>query len=295
MSDRKKGIVFSTITSLIFGFSFLFTKNITSSVSVLSLLGWRFLLAFLTFAVVAKALHLPIEISFKKSKALLLIGLLVPIFYFSFENLGIKYTTASESGVIISTIPILIMILSSIFLKEYPRRKQIYGIILSTIGVVIIVLSKSGQAQFSALGYLMLILAVVTYSFYAILQRKFKHFNAYEKTYVMMLSGAVFFFPLALAESFLGDGVRGFLLLPMTNKSFLVSLLYLSILSSNLAFFLSSTTIGLVGPTVAASFSGLSTLTTVVAGVLILGEVFYPLQWFAAMLILSGVFLANRR
>lgn len=295
MTDLRKGLLLSASTSLIFGFSFLFTKSITGTVSVLSLLGWRFLLAFLSFFVISKVFSLPINIVFKESKPLFIIGFLVPILYFSFENLGIKYTTASESGVIISTIPILIMILSSLLLKEYPRKKQMVGIVLSTFGVILMVLTKSGQAEFSLTGYLMLFGAVATYSFYAILQRKLTTFNPYEKTFMMMLCGALFFFPLALGESLLEGDLEVFLLLPLKNRDFLISLLYLSLLSSNIAFLMSATSIGLVGPTVAASFSGLSTLTTVVAGVLILGEVLYPLQWFAAALILMGVFIANKQ
>lgn len=294
MHDKTKGKILAIFTSLIFGFSFIFTKKGTSSVSILHLLGWRFLIAFIFFELFRRLLGIPIYLNKPGWKNLLVLGFLFPILYFSFESLGIRDTTASEAGVIMSIGPIITMVFSSIFLQEPPRKEQFIGIIVSTLGVILMVLTKRNEPSFSYFGYLFLLAGVLSYGFYAIKQRKLKDFSVYERTYAMMLMGAVVFFSAALIMAIPQGQVRSFLLLPLVKREFLFSLLYLSLLSSNVAFLMNVTAIGLVGPTITASFSGLTTLTSVFAGVIFLGESFLPQQWGAAALIVFGVFLANR-
>lgn len=295
MPSKTKGKLLSAATSLIFGFSFIFTKKGTASVSVLHLLGWRFLLAFLFFELFRRLLHIPIHLKKPGWQNLVILGLLFPVSYFSFESMGIRDTTASEAGVILSMGPIVTMVLSTLFLKERPKKNQFVGILISTFGVVLMVLSKRDQPSFSFYGYAMLLGGVFSYSFYAIRQHLIQSFSVYERTYAMMLIGACVFFLASTVGAFTqGEGTY-FLTLPLTNRGFLYSILYLSLLSSNLAFLMSVTSIGILGPTLASSFAGLTTLISVFAGVIFLNETFLFSQWLAAGLIIAGVFLANRR
>lgn len=294
MQNKTKGKILSLLTSLIFGFSFIFTKTGTSTVSVLHLLGWRFIIAFIFFELFCRILRIPIKLKKPGWQNLIVLGSLFPVLYFTLESLGIRETTASEAGVIMSIGPIVMMVLSSIFLQEPPRKEQLVGILTSTLGVILMVLTKRNEPSFSFFGYLFLLGGVFSYSFYGIKQRKIKDFTVYERTYAMMLMGAVVFFLASLLIATFQGEVKSFLLLPLVNKRFLLSLVYLSLLSSNVAFLMSVTAIGLVGPTVASSFSGLTTLTSVLAGVFFLNEVFLPQQWAAATMIVLGVFLANR-
>jgi drug/metabolite transporter (DMT)-like permease len=110
-----------------------------------------------------------------------------------------------------------------------------------------------------------------------------------------MLMGALIFFTAGVISSSFQGNLKGFLLLPLVKREFFFSLIYLSLLSSNVAFLMNVTAIGLVGPTITSSFSGLTTLISVFAGVIFLGESFLLQQWAAAAMIILGVFLANRR
>lgn len=294
MQDNTKGKILAALTSLIFGFSFIFTKTGTSNVPVLELLGWRFMMAFIFFELIRRLLKIPLNFSRPGKKDLILLGLFFPVLYFSLESLGIRDTTASEAGVILSIGPIVTMLLSSVLLREFPRKDQFIGIFLSTLGVIIMVLTKRNQPSFSYFGYLMLISGVFSYSFYSIIQRKLKDFTIYERTYFMLGIGALVFFGSAMLVALTKGQAANFLSLPIKNKDFLVSILYLSLLSSNVAFLMNVSAIGLIGPTATSSFSGLTTLTSVLAGVILLNEEFIGYQWLAAGLIILGVFLANK-
>lgn len=294
MTDNTRGKLYASMVSFIFGFSFIFTKKGLDSASLLNLLGWRFILAFLFLDIYRRTKGLKLNFKRDKIYELFLLGLFFPVLYYTLESLGIKVTTASEAGVILSLGPIVTVILVVFVLRELPRKSQILGICLSTLGVIIMVLAKKNQPSFSFYGYIMLFLGIISYGFYAVLQRKIQGFTVYERTYFMLFMGALVFFGGSLFYSLLQGEALTFLTLPFSNRDFLLSVTYLSFFSSNLAFLLDVTALGLIGPTATTSFAGLTTLVSVLAGVLILGESFLLQQWIAAGLIILGVYTANK-
>ena len=123
-STRIKGIILQIIAEVMFGLSFMFTKEATSSASPLQLLSWRFTLAAVLFWILIKLGVFKADFHGKDLRSALLLGLLHPICYFLCENKGIDLTSASESGTIIATIPIFALIFAMIFLKIRPDRPE---------------------------------------------------------------------------------------------------------------------------------------------------------------------------
>ncbi len=68
------------------------------------------------------------------------------------QNIGLEYTTASVSSVLQSTTPVFTLLLSSTFLKESVRRREIVGVVIGMIGVVLLStegnLTNLGGSQF---------------------------------------------------------------------------------------------------------------------------------------------------
>ena len=67
-----------------------------------------------------------------------LVGFLGIILYHFGLNYGEQYISASAASVIIATIPIFVVILAAIFLKEKITLKIVLGVLLSLVGVVVI-------------------------------------------------------------------------------------------------------------------------------------------------------------
>ncbi len=67
-----------------------------------------------------------------------LVGFLGIIIYHFGLNYGEQYISASAASVIIATIPIFVVILAAIFLKEKITLKIVLGVLLSLVGVVVI-------------------------------------------------------------------------------------------------------------------------------------------------------------
>ena len=291
--DVRTGILCALACELIYGFSYLFTKNATDHASELSLLGWRFFVAVTVMGILALLGIVKIRLKGKNLRPLLTVALFCPVIYFIGETFGISHTTASESGAIIACIPVASLIASSLILKKKPTRNQVIGILITLFGVLVTVFAVGVSSSLSALGYLALCVAVVSYALYSVYVEKAEDYTGEEITFMMLLAGAIVFVTMALIESIVSGDVAGLIRLPFTNGSILSACLYQGICCSILAFFLSNVAIAKIGVNRVSSFIGLSTVVAIAAGIVILNEPFSALQVVGTVLIIAGVYIAN--
>lgn len=289
------GCICAVSCETLFGLSYLFTKKITSEVDAVTLLGWRFLLAFIMMNALLIAGYININIKKKHLSSLLKIAFLQPIAYFTCETFGIQMTTASESGSIIACIPIASLVASILFLQKKPTRFQTFGICLTVVGVIVCVAAKGFESSFNVIGYIMLGMAVLSYSLYCVSAEKDHKTTSIEKTYVMIACGACFFTTMAIARSIATGTVVDLFMLPFQNTIFLFSIAYLGIVSSVISFVLFNISISFIGTNKASSFVGISTAVSILAGVFILDEKFSAMQCYGTLIILLGVYIANMK
>lgn len=277
----------------LYGLSYIFTKQATASASPIALLGWRFLIAFVVMSALIVFKVIRVNFRGKKWRPLLLVALFDPVLYFIGETFGISHTTASESGVFLACIPVAALLASALVLRKYPTRQQVGGILLTLVGVVVTVLAAGASASLDLIGYLFLLLAVVTYALYSVYVEKAAAFSGIEITYIMLAAGAAVFGAMALGDAGAHGQLAALLRLPAHNAAFTVAVLYQGIGSSVLALFLSNYAIAQIGVNKTASFIGVSTVVSIVAGVLVLGEAFSGPQLLGAAIIILGVYTAN--
>lgn len=287
------GIVATVVASVLFGFSFLFTKETVDRVSALTLLSWRFFTAFACMSILAGCGVFKLNFKGKKLKWIVIMAIFQPVVYFSGETIGMNLTTASESSMIIACIPIVVLILSSVFLKEKPTKLQTFGIIVSIIGVMCIALVQGFSASLNVLGYIMLLVAVLGDAVYSISSRSATEFSSFEKTYVMAALGALVFTVGAFIEHGAAGTIKEYIALPFKDMEFLKAILYLALGCQVAAFVLHNYGLGVIGANRSSSFAGITTLTGVLSGVFILKDKFGIVQWIAVVLILTGTYMAN--
>ncbi|MFW6034875.1 MAG: DMT family transporter [Halothermotrichaceae bacterium] len=282
------GITFSSI----FGFSFLFTKEALEILKPFHLLGFRFGAAALALTLLLLLKIIKLDYSNKKLALLFLLALIQPGLYFIFETLGINLTTSSEAGMMIAIIPIVVTIMASIFLGEKPGLKQLIFVIISVTGVFFIILMRgNSDLGKNFLGIIYLLGAVVMAGIYNILSRKLSlKFKPVEITFIMMWSGAVFFNLIAVLKY--NNSLYSYFQ-PLANIEVVTAVMYLGILSSVLAFFLMNYTLSKIEAARSAVFANLTTIISILAGVLIRGENFYWYQIVGGLLIIIGVWGTN--
>jgi len=258
------------------------------------LLSWRLTIATLVMAGLAACGVLKMNFSGKKLLRLLPIGLAEPCLYFVCESYGLVLTTASESGTIIAFIPITVLILCRLIFKERHSRGQSIGVLLSVAGIICVVLAGGFSASFSLVGYALLFGAVLIAAFYNIGVRwASDEFNSAEITFGTNVLGLFFFCILACGEGLIKGNLAEMMLLPLHNTQVLVNIFMLALGASIGAFMLIIHAISIIGPTRSSSFAGITTITTIIFGLILLGERMLPWQLAGAAMIIVGVWAAN--
>ncbi len=280
----------ATVYAGIFGLSFMFTKIGLIHFTTMELIAFRFLLAAMVLELL-KALKL-IKVSFKGKnfKLVIMTAIFEPILYFLFEVEGVRLSTTSESGLMISLIPIFTAIFAFIILREKLRFKQILFIILSVCGVIIInVFKDKVELSGNFRGLMFLLLAVVSATFYNLSsKRSSREFTPIEITYGMMWLSAIVFNTILLTSKIFNGDLKGYFT-PLSNTQAMLPLLYLGILSSVVAFFCVNYTISRIPVSQSAIFANLITIVAIIAGVFILKEPFGIIDALGALMILVGV------
>jgi drug/metabolite transporter (DMT)-like permease len=282
------------ITSFIFGLSFLFSKRAMMSASPFMLLSFRFLAAFIVMSVLIALKLIKVSYKNKPLKWLVILAIVEPVIYFIFETYGIKRTSSSVGGLMISLIPIAVTVLAAYFLKEIPTSKQITFIVTSVSGVILIVIMGGSDSQgTSVLGVLLLLGAVLSAAFFNIISRKIsKYYSPMEITYFMMFVGAVSFNSISVVEHLIRGELTQYFA-PLSNVTFISSILYLGILSSIVAYFLINYSLSKLEASKTSIFSNISTIVSIVAGVIFLKENFEIYHLVGSALILIGVWGTN--
>lgn len=300
--ERKK-IWLATLAALcgngIFGFSFMFSRIALGSADPFVMLMYRFLLAFAAVQLIAlfsrkKGLDgwLRFSPDRKAYGSLLALGLVQPVLYFLFESYGVQLTNATVSGVIIAMVPIVALGAGAVFLKEKPTLRQLLFAALSISGVVVLTLQQSASGDVKALGVALLLGAVISAVGYNVMSRRLsRRCSALECTHMMMLVAAVTFTALALWQH---AGHWEALAAPIRQPSFLMAMGYLGLLSSVGAFLMLNYANSVLPIAKTSAFCNLTTVLSVFAGVVFLGEPFSWVSLAASAVIIAGVYGVQR-
>lgn len=297
---RRLGIAAAAIGNSIFGFSFMFSRMALSVATPYVMLMYRFVAAFLALGCIGlwakrtgRQGWLRFDLKLRQAAPLLLLGIAQPVVYFLCESYGISLTNATVSGVIIALVPIAALGAGVVVLGEKPCLAQIGFALLSIAGVALMTLQQTSQGDVQPLGVLLLLGAVASAAAFNLLSRKMSaRYSVLERTVVMMLVGAVTFTGLAVWEN---AGAWHRLVQPLGSPAFLGAVAYLSLLSSVVAFLLlnyANTELPVAQSTV---FCNLTTVISLLAGAVFLGEPFNAVSLIASAIIITGVWGVQRQ
>ena len=291
-ASETKAILGATLGHFFWGISFLASRTALNTAPVLVLLSHRFLLAFLVMSLLLPTRLADFHLKGKSILPLLLLGLLEPVIYFFGEQYGILHSTTIFSGVMISIIPIFSILAAVPVLHEKPTVGQLLFSALSVGGVIGIGLLSRNSGALDGIGVAALLVAVFSAVAYTLLNRDIStRYSPFERTYVMMGTGAVIFTLLAAVT------VRGSMaayLRPLGDPSYLISVLFLALCCSVVSYFLSSYVLTKLTVARATVFANLTTAVSVFAGAVLLHEPFSLFGFFCCVLILVGIYGVQR-
>ena len=302
--DQKKLHILSLLAALtsavIFGMSFMFSRKALDIAAPSVLLAFRFTVAVaaMTLVIALNALvgrlrgrkWFAFSLRGKPVHKLLLLGIVQPVAYFIFENYGILYTSSAVAGTIIAAVPVCCILMDVLVLHEKVSLRQVLCALGAVGGVALI--SVGGAVMISALGLLFLLLTMLSDTvYYGISHDAAKAFTPFEMTYVMFVVGMVVFIPVALLQS--GGPGSELITGPAQSGDFWLAVLYLGVLSSGVAYGLLNFANSHLTVSETSLFSNVTTVVSVLAGVLFLKEDFSLWQAAGVVIILVCVFIAN--
>ena len=276
-------------TTTAFGFSFVATKFALRGFEPLLIALLRFSLAGAILFLLWRLRGARERLSRRELARLAALGFVSLTVYFTFENLGIARTSASDAAILIGAIPIFVSVLNVFTLHERNSGAQWTGILLSFAGVVALIeLGARGAGGSTLLGNLLVLGASLAAAVYNVAARRLLVTrSALFVTTFQNLFGALFMLPLAVVEALL-VGVRS----PTVQAAGAVA--YLVLTCSVCGYLLLNYGLRFIEASKASVFINLTPVVAVAAAYVLLGERFTAGQLVAAVVVVAGVWLANR-
>lgn len=294
MESNKKVYMSAILYSIIVGLSFLFGKIALNSVDPIELLAYRFTASFIAVLIPILFKWIKVDLSKDKIKKILPLALFYPLMFFGFQAYGLKYASSSETGILQGAIPIFTLIIASYCLKERTNIYQKLSILLSVSGIIYITIMKSTSIEFTSLkGIILILLSCISFSCYSVLARILtKDFSNMELSAVMTIISFIVFNTFSIIKHLM-NGTLGALFTPLKNINFILSILYLGVLSSLVTSILTNYILSKIEASKMSVFVNIAPIISIIAGAIILGEKIYYYHIIGSILIIIGVLGTN--
>lgn len=208
----------------------------------------------------------------------------ITVYYFCEYN-GIRRTSTVSASLILAAIPVLTLGAEALLARARLRPMQATGAFLSLAGVGLITLSSSREGTDSLAGILFIFGASLAWVAYIFLSRRLRQrYSSLSMNAWQAVMAAVTLLPAALAEGFAPAAV---------SWDGWASAAVLALVCSALCYYLYGNALTALSPLASAIFINLIPLTTMVAGMLFLGETLTLAILAGGALIIGSIFLVN--
>ena len=278
----------------VWGSTFISTKLLLlSGLSAAQIFVLRFIIAYVMLLVYCAAIRrLKLFADTWPDELLMLaLGIAGGSLYFLTENSAMNYTTTTNTSLIVSLSPLVATALISIFYQSQRlSRVQLAGTLMAALGVTVVVLNGRFVLHLSPVGDSLAFAAALCWGFYSLLM-----IRANQRYDILFITRKVFFYGLL-------SMIPYFLLWPgfppverILQASVLAHLLFLGCVASMLCFLAWNLAMKRLGAVVATNYVYFNPVTTIIFAWIILSEQITPYFLLGTVLILAGMYLADRR
>ena len=229
---------------------------------------------------------------FENFKFFIFLGITSVTIFNSIVYYSLNFTQVISGVLMISTIPVMIIFISSILKIEKTNIFQIFGVILSFLGVIVIVTKFNLEILMNLnfnKGDLTMVVAMLSWATYSALLKKKKHdLSQLTLLQVIITFGLIFLVPIYFIEMSLGYTIK-------INTPFLLTLTYVVLFPGLTSFICWIKGIALIGPNRAGIFLHLMPIFSAIMAMLIFDEKFMFYHFLGALFILSGIILSNKK
>ena len=205
---------------------------------------------------------------------------------------SLNFTQVISGVLMISTIPVMIMFISSLLNIEKTNIFQIIGVVLSLTGVVFIItkadLELIKNLDFNK-GDLTMVIAMLSWATYSALLKKKKYeISQITLLQVVITFGFIFLIPIYFIEMNMGYIIK-------LEKPFYLTLAYVVIFPGLASFFFWIKGIAIIGANRAGVFLHLMPIFGAIMAMIIFDEKFMFYHFLGAIFIIAGITLSNKK
>jgi drug/metabolite transporter (DMT)-like permease len=201
-----------------------------------------------------------------------------------------KHAPVIKSSLFIASNPVLIVLLSGLFLKEKITKNNIIGMVIALTGVVFIITDGHILTLFK-LGFepidFVLLGAVISWALYSVVGKVvLKKYSSVESTTYAVAFGTLFLLPFAMFETTWQD-------VQQANMTTWLSIAHMSVFVTVISFIMYYYGIKEVGAAKASIFINVMPVSAVLMATIFLGETFTWAHGVGAAFVLSGVYVGT--
>lgn len=277
--NRTIAIILLFITTILWGSTFIITKNMIQEVPIFIYLGLRFLIALIGFA--------PFFYRLKEiNKNIVVFGSFAGLIYFLaivFQTYGLQTTSAGKAGFITGLSTIMVPFIVWIFYKKPLDKKIWFAVCLSIIGMVFLMLERESGI---IIGDILVLICAFFCALFIIINDKYVRLV---DVYLYSIVQLIVIILLCFLFSFLTNESYD---LSSTNVGFWLIMIYMGLIVTTFTFFFQNWSQKHIEPSKTAIIFTLEPIFAVLFASWIIGsEVLSWQGWFGCGLIFLAILI----
>ncbi|WP_312755857.1 DMT family transporter [Rummeliibacillus suwonensis] len=287
-------VVLLLIATILWGGNFVIGKAVANDLPPFTLAFFRWCVALIIFLPIIYTSLKREWPQIKKHWAIILaLGFTGIAGFNTLIYISLHYTTSINASLMNMLTPVIIYMLSFLFLHERLNRNQIIGTAISFIGVITIISNGSLEVlrhfRFNK-GDLIVIIALVLWSVYSLLVKQYaKELPGHSTFFVSIAVGIVMLLPFYIYETLTTTMVVHW------SATSIFAILYTGILASIVAFIAWNTGVVKLGTNRAGIYLNLIPVFASIFAVIFIGEKIVLSQVVGGLLVLMGVYWTGRK
>ncbi len=276
------------LVCLIWGMNFSVTKSAFDQLAPLPFTAIRFIISSLLLWLIIRVVEGPARLPPGSLRQLIVLGVVGNTCYQLAFMLGLARTTATNSALILSTVPTVVAMFAGALGLERITLRMWLGIAMGTAGVALVIATGGvGFNRQTFVGDLLTVLAVLFWAGYTVGLRRVPHnVSPLRVTAITTVAGTPGLVLVGLPSLLQLD-------LAAVDLNAWLAVGYSSVLSLVVAYLLWNRSVKAIGGTRTAIYMCLTPVVAVFGAWLLLGERPQPLQGVGAVLIVAGVLLTR--
>jgi len=283
MNEQSKKLVANLLlilTTILWGTSFIITKNLTEDMPIFSYLGIRFSVAVVGFV--------PFLINFKRiSKKLIIFAVLTGLIYYIaivFQTVGIQTTTAGKAAFITGLSTIMVPFITWFAFKKALKKRIWLAVFISIVGMALLLLEGASGI---IIGDLLVLGCAFLYAVFIVLNDKYVRIvDVYLYSLVQLITISLLSF---VGSLFLNENYDLF----SNGLPFWLVIVYMGLIVTSCTFIFQNWSQKHQGPSQTAIIFTLEPVFAVIFASFVFGnETMSIFGWIGCLLVFSAILIA---